>query len=147
MPKSKATEWREANPEKWEAQRKAYAQRRRELRRKAYAALAPGDKAAANKARRARYKADPDAPIKAREYGRLSVLRKCGMSLQAARAWMRRIPKVCAICGTERHLGVDHCHVTMRVRGLLCRHCNLALGYLRDDPRRVTAALTYLQTH
>jgi hypothetical protein len=40
----------------------------------------------------------------------------------------------CAIC--QRHqneltrtLGVDHCHKTNKIRSLLCKNCNVALGY------------------
>ena len=39
----------------------------------------------------------------------------------------------CAICATAldlgRHTHVDHCHKTGAVRGILCRRCNLFLGY------------------
>ncbi|MEV7402864.1 endonuclease domain-containing protein [Streptomyces sp. NPDC091267] len=54
----------------------------------------------------------------------------------------------CDICGTEptpdTPHGVDHCHETGRVRGVLCRSCNLALGHFRDDPERVLKAARYL---
>lgn len=56
----------------------------------------------------------------------------------------------CAICGiTPEELGVDflpvdHNHQTGEVRGLLCDDCNVALGRLKDDPQRVSNALTYL---
>ena len=53
---------------------------------------------------------------------------------------------VCAICRrrSKRRLCVDHCHLTGRIRGLLCHSCNLALGYLKDDQASLVAALAYL---
>ena len=60
----------------------------------------------------------------------------------------------CAIClrtaeeagHTSRHpdLVVDHDHESGAVRGLLCVHCNQALGHLGDDMVRLTAAVAYL---
>jgi hypothetical protein len=55
---------------------------------------------------------------------------------------------VCAICKTntsDRRLDVDHCHATGRVRGLLCRPCNHAVGFLKDDPLRFYSAIEYLK--
>ena len=57
---------------------------------------------------------------------------------------------VCAICrepcATGQTLSVDHDHATGRVRGLLCRTCNLGIGHLRDDARLVASALEYLRS-
>jgi hypothetical protein len=47
-------------------------------------------------------------------------------------------------CVTGQPLSVDHCHETGKIRGLLCRKCNSALGLLNDDPELVNRALLYL---
>ena len=57
---------------------------------------------------------------------------------------------LCAIC--ERHpedgvLRVDHDHSTGKIRGLLCRHCNLALGNMSDDVSLLRKAIAYLEKH
>ena len=64
---------------------------------------------------------------------------------------------VCAICkkpesvlnktGTVRNLAVDHCHITGKVRGLLCTNCNIALGKFQDDKNLLRDALSYLEVH
>lgn len=56
---------------------------------------------------------------------------------------------VCAICFKHdekevRSLAVDHCHKTGKIRGLLCRYCNQALGILNDDIERIKKAVEYL---
>ena len=54
----------------------------------------------------------------------------------------------CAICGTwdgKEALAVDHCHKIGRIRGLLCRKCNLALGYTNDDTAILQKAIDYLK--
>lgn len=45
--------------------------------------------------------------------------------------------------GRER--GIDHCHETGKVRGLLCRACNSALGQLYDDRERILGLAAYLE--
>jgi hypothetical protein len=54
----------------------------------------------------------------------------------------------CAICGTkpEAYLAIDHCHETNRVRGLLCRKCNSAIGLFDDDIHKIENALMYLKS-
>jgi Autographiviridae endonuclease VII len=72
--------------------------------------------------------------------------RRYGLSLADYRALEKRQGHACAICRKmTRDLCIDHCHVTGRVRGLLCRSCNSALGLYADDPRRLRAALAYLK--
>jgi hypothetical protein len=62
-------------------------------------------------------------------------------------ALLARQGGACAICGAppkKERLCVDHCHLTGRIRGLICRKCNFGLGCLRDDHRTLIAALAYL---
>jgi hypothetical protein len=56
----------------------------------------------------------------------------------------------CSICKTHEDetgtLNIDHCHTTGKVRGLLCKPCNMGLGYFKDDNSRLIAAAKYLET-
>ena len=68
---------------------------------------------------------------------------------------VERQKNVCAICyqpafsiprsNTAEYLSIDHDHQTGKVRGLLCRHCNLVLGYMEDVPERLRMAAAYLE--
>lgn len=50
----------------------------------------------------------------------------------------------CAICNKVDKLVVDHCHSTLKVRGLLCNNCNLGLGQFKESPELLNKALNYL---
>jgi Recombination endonuclease VII len=58
---------------------------------------------------------------------------------------------VCAICKginkNRNHLYVDHDHIDNRVRGLLCKDCNHALGLLQDSPERARLFIAYMERH
>ena len=72
--------------------------------------------------------------------------------------WYDSQPQKCAVCGTtepgEKGWCIDHDHqccpygvrqgCSKCVRGLLCNNCNRGLGYFKDDPVRLQAAITYL---
>lgn len=57
----------------------------------------------------------------------------------------------CAICGLKQasrknvHFTVDHCHITGKIRGLLCFKCNSGLGYFNDNREIVFKAYIYLK--
>lgn len=56
----------------------------------------------------------------------------------------------CAICARHqdafaKRLFVDHCHQSGKIRGLLCKDCNIALGILGDSRSRVLQVARYLR--
>ena len=51
---------------------------------------------------------------------------------------------LCAICKSAAATQVDHNHISMEVRGVLCLDCNAGLGAFRDDERLLFAAVDYL---
>ena len=57
----------------------------------------------------------------------------------------RCFPQQCAICGTTEKLVGDHDHATGKPRGILCRNCNVALGNMQDNPKRLRYAAEYLE--
>lgn len=50
----------------------------------------------------------------------------------------------CAICKEKKKLGVDHCHKTDKVRGLVCNWCNSYLGAIEADPSILKRIEEYL---
>lgn len=50
----------------------------------------------------------------------------------------------CDVCDGVEGLSIDHDHETGKVRGLLCRGCNLALGHVGDDVARLGKLIEYL---
>lgn len=80
------------------------------------------------------------------------LLRKFGITLEAYKIIERKQHGKCAICGRtpeddsmKHSLAVDHDHRTNKVRGLLCRHCNIGLGKLGDSVEGLQRAIAYLQ--
>ena len=55
----------------------------------------------------------------------------------------------CIICGmafaTPTNAQVDHDHNTGEIRGLLCNHCNFAIGLFNDNPEFMIRAIKYLR--
>lgn len=52
----------------------------------------------------------------------------------------------CAICGSSKKLVIDHDHMTMKIRGVLCTWCNVSIGMMNDSPDRLRKAADYLET-
>lgn len=87
------------------------------------------------------------------------IRRTYGLSLEAFNAMLGRQGIKCAICKVpfvkKEEIEVDHDHSCCPgqaktcgrcVRGLLCRRCNLFLGYLETYRDRLDEALRYLST-
>jgi len=54
----------------------------------------------------------------------------------------------CAICDQLMEKpNVDHCHKSNKTRELLCRNCNLILGFADDNPQILANAIKYLNKH
>lgn len=75
---------------------------------------------------------------------------KFGISLEDYEKILLAQDGRCAVCNREakaftRKLAVDHCHVTGKIRGLLCFGCNSSLGKFGDDLKLLEAAMTYLR--
>ena len=51
----------------------------------------------------------------------------------------------CKICKSTWQLSVDHCHTTGKVRGILCRKCNSALGLLKENRQAIKNLLNYIE--
>jgi len=57
----------------------------------------------------------------------------------------------CAGCGSTHpriktgKWSTDHCHSTGRVRGILCRGCNSAIGHAMDSPVTLRTLADYLE--
>lgn len=62
------------------------------------------------------------------------LMKRYNMTLSQHAEMMSRCSGACQICGVAGDLVVDHDHMTLMVRGLLCDDCNVALGLIKDDP-------------
>jgi hypothetical protein len=66
---------------------------------------------------------------------RAKLLRQYNLKLEDFKKMLKEQNYKCAICKCEekrsdkQSLSVDHCHVTMKVRGILCSSCNHGLGF------------------
>lgn len=57
----------------------------------------------------------------------------------------------CAICGIhasklKKNLAADHCHISKKIRGLLCVNCNQGLGQFKDNLDLLFNAIVYLRS-
>jgi len=94
-----------------------------------------------------------DFPEQARAVRRRQRLKRYGLTPEDYDRMVDEQDGACAIClkpgdldpTSQMRLGVDHDHGTGRVRGLLCRPCNRAVGIMEDDPNRAQRMSDYLR--
>ena len=91
-------------------------------------------------------------PKAATDSGRRGNWRKAGIILTTEQydAMLVEQEGRCLICRAHvdelpKTLVVDHCHITGRIRGLLCDRCNVGIGKMNDDPELLRRAAGYLE--
>lgn len=76
-----------------------------------------------------------------------SILKKYNLTVEQYNLMLLTQKNRCAICeinfSKEIKPCVDHCHQTNKVRGLLCRKCNLSLSYI--ESKFYDKAIIYLR--
>ena len=89
-----------------------------------------------------------------REATRDCRLKKIGMTRQEYDDKVKEHLGGCEICGAQeqepgvkRPLHVDHDHLTLKPRGVICIRCNLVLGYVKDDHKLLGKMMWYLMKY
>lgn len=130
-------EWRKNNNDKVLKHRKKYRDN-------------PKNRAVINEAQRRFAKKYPDkVRKKASLYNRTHLLqiraRAYKISVEELTRLLSESEGKCDICKKETpKMNVDHCHSTGKVRGVLCRDCNLAIGLFKDSKQILSQAINYL---
>lgn len=97
--------------------------------------------------------ADPKNPRKNESARKAQLKRRYGLSAETYDHMVALQEGVCALCkktetcAGKKHLTVDHCHATGKVRGLLCHRCNMIIGKIKDSPEWCDSAAAYLRRH
>ena len=140
--------WRMKNPDKHHAQQKRYSiKHKKEISER----LRVWKKNNPEKIRQYRKDYEKKYPkkIELKNFKAKTIFsKKINFSFQEFNTLLEKQKNLCAICGNgekTRALSIDHCHKTKKVRGLLCKKCNTAIGMLNDNPELVLSAYNYLQ--
>lgn len=99
---------------------------------------------------------DEDTPPKEKQR---NPYKRYNLTLSEYEQMLSEQQELCAACGQPEKgrstrntsktsaLSVDHCHTTGKVRGLLCRKCNMALGLLDEDQGKILALAEYIKRY
>lgn len=80
-----------------------------------------------------------------------NLIKKYGITLEEYEKLIEDQKGLCPICQkelkpfTKHGASVDHCHKTLRVRGVLCNKCNSLLGFISDNTDSLQRAIEYLR--
>ena len=84
-----------------------------------------------------------------------ALIKKYGITPEEYDVLLQQQEYKCAICGVAESVNtvttiwplcVDHCHETGKVRGLLCRACNVGIGSFGDSVEQLQKAIQYLRS-
>lgn len=137
--------WRAANREKLNTRAREVYELRKDM--PAYAASIEAHKEK-TKLRSAEYNKSPQRKASYRKH---RLKKKYGLSPDHWDLLFASQGRSCAICRCVEALGrgwvVDHCHTSLKIRGILCPNCNFSIGHMRDDPDRLRLAADYVERH
>jgi hypothetical protein len=140
------------DPEKRNAPQRARYQESEEIRARSAAAHKrwhSQNKEYANAYRR-RWAAEN--PEKAEAQRQRKRLRRYGLTIEQYDDIVCRQNNRCGVCRCSlaeiesKRIHIDHCHVTGRVRGVLCEQCNLGIGKFKENAEALARAAEYLQS-
>lgn len=102
-----------------------------------------------NKERKSEYSKN-NRKFNTRAYKNREFKSKYGISIDIYDNILENQGNSCAICKIHKSLFnywlvVDHCHTTGKVRGILCRNCNLAIGYFKDNIESIKNSIIYIE--
>lgn len=106
-----------------------------------------------NREKRKLYYGDPVRKLK---YKNNNLRSSYGITLDQYENMLKSQNSVCKICKKEEvhrnnqntgisRLAVDHCHVTGKIRGILCTKCNTGLGSFKDNIQLLATTIQYLK--
>ena len=84
------------------------------------------------------------------------LLKNYNLTVPERNAMVEEQKHECSLCNRKIYIGsvqkfgantavVDHCHTTGKVRGILCSHCNQAMGMLNEDISTLENMIEYLK--
>ena len=88
-------------------------------------------------------------PLEREKHLNRHFMKKYGITLEERDKMLEAQGGCCKLCNKtssvkNRKWHVDHCHVTGRIRGILCHNCNVMLANAKDNPDTLLAAIAYL---
>jgi hypothetical protein len=92
----------------------------------------------------------PPVRLYRQRYMRSLALKKYGITIEDFDRMVLNQDGKCAICLETLKFGtggcaVDHDHLTKKIRGLLCRLCNVGVGHFRENENLFLRAIEYLK--
>lgn len=141
--------WRDNNPERVKQLGKEWYEKNPE-RVKEYAKnRAPPSPESRKKWQRAAKARDPELFLAKRRV--IQSVYRHGLTPSQKADMLTAQGGVCAVCAASAPGGknwhTDHCHATGKIRGILCHHCNVALGHVKDSPAILRKLAAYLEDH
>ena len=121
--RAQTVKWRTENPERWQEIQSNYKKVAKEKREKRLA----------------------NDPL----YDKKNNIKKYGITYTEYDNMYSNQNGKCACCGDEikridKHTHIDHCHTTGKVRGILCKSCNIGIGEFKDSVDILQKAIDYL---